>query len=130
MAAISPDALLGAAVVVALAISGALWKLATMIAEIRTEIRHNGGGSLKDHIHNIGRTVETIQGFVQDAKTTLDRLDTRITDHRRRNDQQIGALREYIQARLDDAEQNKTLIAVLTELGYDMDLPRKRGKAP
>jgi hypothetical protein len=124
VAAVSPDALLGAAVVLDVALMGALWKLATMIAEVRTEIRPNGNGSIKDKIVRIASTMDGIQSDIKDSKQSLDRLDGRVTDHRRRNDQQILALREYLQGRLDDAEKNKTLTAVLTELGYDMELPK------
>lgn len=45
---ISPDALLGALITVGLAGLVAMWKLATMLAEVRAQVRHNGGSSLKD----------------------------------------------------------------------------------
>ncbi len=45
---VSPDAVLGAVVTVGLVLMGALWKLATMLAEVRGQVRHNGGSSLKD----------------------------------------------------------------------------------
>jgi hypothetical protein len=44
----SPDAVLGAVVTVGLFLLVALWKLATMLAEVRGQVRHNGGSSLKD----------------------------------------------------------------------------------
>lgn len=45
---VSPDALLGVLATFSLAAAGALWKLATMLAEVRSQVRHNGGSSLKD----------------------------------------------------------------------------------
>lgn len=36
-------------VTVELAVIGGIWKLATMLAEVRGEVRHNGGSSLKDN---------------------------------------------------------------------------------
>lgn len=47
-AAFSPDAVLGAVVTCTLFLLVALWKLATMLAEVRGQVRHNGGTSLKD----------------------------------------------------------------------------------
>jgi hypothetical protein len=44
---ISPDAALSAAIVIVLAVLGALWKLATMLGEIRNEVRPNGGAASK-----------------------------------------------------------------------------------
>ena len=45
---VSPDALLGALITIGLAFLMAMWKLATMLAEVRSQVRHNGGTSLKD----------------------------------------------------------------------------------
>lgn len=45
---ISADAILGAIVTIGLAALLGFWKLATMLAEVRSQVRHNGGTSLKD----------------------------------------------------------------------------------
>lgn len=45
---VSPDAILGAIVTIGLVALGGFWKLATMLAEVRGQVRHNGGSSLKD----------------------------------------------------------------------------------
>jgi predicted trehalose synthase len=91
--AVSPDAALSVGSVVIIALAGALWKLSAMIAEVRAEVRHNGGGSLKDNIHRIGAAVDQIKTSLADNATHLQTLDGRVTDHRRRNDAAVLALR-------------------------------------
>lgn len=97
----SPDALLGAALAVLLALASALWKLASMLAEIRSEVRHNGGGSLKDKIHTIGGSVDQIKVTLAENGEHLTRVDERVTEHRRRNDAAAIALREHLDKKLD-----------------------------
>lgn len=46
---ISPDAILAGVITVGLAGLLALWKLATMLAEVRGQVRTNGGSTLKDN---------------------------------------------------------------------------------
>jgi len=46
---ISPDAVLGAIITVGLVVMASLWKLATMLAEVRAQVRPNGGSSLNDN---------------------------------------------------------------------------------
>lgn len=120
-ATVSPDAALGAAVVLFLAVTGAFWKLATMLAEIRGEVRHNGGGSLKDRITTIGAAVDEIRASLSGHSESLKGLDTRITDHRRRNDAAVAALREHLDRKLAGMEEGRVVSdaarSILHELG-------------
>lgn len=104
---ISPDAVLAAFVALELALAGALWKLATMLAEIRSEVRHNGGGSLKDRIHAIGGSVDQIKVTLAENGEHLTRVDERVTEHRRRNDAAAVALREHLDKKLDALAREK-----------------------
>lgn len=111
------------------------------VVEERTfQLDRNGGQSLADAVHDTRRDIGTVSEAVEDirakaeanadALAAIDRrvigLDERVSDHRRRNDKQIELLREEIRLRLDDAERNKALVAVLAELGHDMDIPKPK----
>lgn len=52
---VSPDAILGAIVTIGLAALLGFWKLATMLAEVRGQVRHNSGSTLKDDARTAAR---------------------------------------------------------------------------
>lgn len=102
------------------------------------ELHPNGGGSLRDAVdegrtearaaataaraaveeaQRIGHITESLQGGIADLRTETSTHGQRITDHRRRNDEAIAALREYLQADRDDLLLAKQgLEAAVTEL--------------
>lgn len=57
-----------------LALLAAFWKLATMLAEVRTTIRtelsHNGGGSLKDHARAAAVDAAAARRVAQESVST------------------------------------------------------------
>jgi hypothetical protein len=97
---VSPDAALSAAVVLLIAVLGAAWKLGNTLGAIRREVEHNGGGSLKDYVHRIGGKVDEIHTDVAEVKEAQTRIDTRVTEHRRRNDDAAKALREHVDRKI------------------------------
>lgn len=131
---VSPDAVLSVGAAITLALAGALWKLATMLAEVRSEVRHNGGGSLKDNIHRIGAAVEQIKTSLTENAEHLRTLDSRVTDHRRRNDAAALALREHLDKKLAEVVEGQIrsdgLQAVLHELGIQERHDERGGHGP
>lgn len=69
MTSVSSDALLTAAVTLSLAFGAGLWKLASMLAEIRAQIRNNGGSSIKDHVERIDKKLDNIENITAEAAT-------------------------------------------------------------
>lgn len=99
----------------------------TRISRMEKELRPNGGGSLRDAVDGaarearqaageartaateagrVGRITESLQQGLEDLRSDQSMQGQRITDHRRRNDEQINALREYL-----EAERNELLLA-------------------
>lgn len=68
---ISPDALLAALVTVGLAGLAAMWKLATMLAEVRSQVRHNGGTSLKDDARTAAQEAIRARELAEKVATDL-----------------------------------------------------------
>jgi hypothetical protein len=79
---ISPDAILAALVLVGLAGIGALWKLATMLAEIRGQVRHNGGSTLKDDAAKAAGAAEEAARTATEAKAVVERIEVQIGEAR------------------------------------------------
>lgn len=106
------------------------------------QLERNSGKSLADTVHNVARDVKHLDEGVNDLRNKakdsgdaiqsvdqrIGSLDERVSDHRRRNDLQAEQLRAYLEQRLNDAEKNRNLVAILTELGYEMELPKTRNK--
>ena len=66
--------------VAALGLGGsAVWKLATMLAEVRTlvrgELRHNGGESTKDYARTAARDAAAARAGVDRANVRIDRIE-------------------------------------------------------
>lgn len=108
------------------------------IGRMEDQLRPNGGGSLRDAVDRaarearqaageartaateagrVGRITESLQQGVEDLRHDQSAQGQRITDHRRRNDEQIQALREYLESERDDLLLAKQgLEASITEL--------------
>jgi hypothetical protein len=68
-AGLTPDAVLAGGITLSLFFGAALWKLATMLAEIRAQIRNNGGSSIKDHVERIDKKLDRIETTTAEAAT-------------------------------------------------------------
>ena len=60
MTAVSPDALLGAGVSLRRAGLAAFWKLATMLSDVRSQTRNNGGSTMRDAVDRLERKVDHV----------------------------------------------------------------------
>lgn len=82
---ISPDALFGGGVTMSLVVCGSLWKLATMLAEIRGQVRNNGGQSLKDTVDKTSVAIGVLSDRVGDlehqVRQSRTALDLHIATH-------------------------------------------------
>lgn len=98
----SPDAILSVMATFSLAAAAALWKLATMLAEVRGQVRHNGGSSMKDYASDaktdarLAREVAEETRGVAVATATLLNLRLDASDHR------VGQRLDRIEGRLDE----------------------------
>lgn len=88
---ISPDAILGSITTATLVLGAGLWKLATMIAEVRGQVRHNGGSTLKDDARKGAQAAERAEVVADEARTqaaslrvVVDRLESRLSADRDR----------------------------------------------
>lgn len=79
---ISPDALLGALITVGLAGLVAMWKLATMLAEVRGQVRHNGGDTLKDNARDAARDAAAAREEGVKARELAEKVATDLTAFR------------------------------------------------
>lgn len=103
---ISPDAVLSVTVPALLVFGGGIWKLATMLAEIRAQMRH-GEGSMKDYVRDTrddAKAARVAAEYANDraAKTEglVEQIGQRIdADHTRQTD-----LAAAINKRLEDLD--------------------------
>lgn len=116
---LSPDAILGAATVVTLAGAGALWKLATMLAEVRGQVRHNGGSTLKDDAQKAAQAAGRAEVIADEARTqatalrvVVDRLEARDTAERT----DVTRLATVVDKSAAELVEVRSAIAVLTHL--------------
>ena len=108
------------------------------ISQVERELRPNGGGSLRDAVdqgtrearaavteaQRVGAITEELRGYAEANRNGIAELrqgqatvDQRITDHRRRNDEQILALRDYLESdRQELLLAKQGLEAAVTEL--------------
>ena len=75
-------------VVMAVALAGgALWRLATMLAEVRTlvrgELKHNGGESTKDYARRAAQDAAAARAGVDRANRRIDRIERVVFNNRR-----------------------------------------------
>ncbi|HUX68890.1 MAG TPA: hypothetical protein VMV41_00100 [Cellulomonadaceae bacterium] len=68
---VSADTALTVFVSVAIFLGGALWKLATMLAEIRGQVRHNGGSTLKDDARTAAEEAVAARQLAENVKNDL-----------------------------------------------------------
>lgn len=109
----------------------------THLTERRTaDLAHTFRGEVNSHLALLARSLGRLEDHVNNNGAGIDRLDARIhtveeriTDHRRRNDEQIAALRAEVDRRLSgiqgDLLRAETYRAALHELGLDIDPPRR-----
>lgn len=105
--------------------------------EARTEaLHHNLSVELNGRMDLVAHSLDGIQGRADENKTSLDRLEERlndvderinkrITDHRRRNEETVAALEAAIKEQADGRLIIETARAVLTELGHDLEFPHR-----
>lgn len=74
--------LVGAAalfVTVELAVIGGIWKLATMLGEVRGEVRHNGGSSLKDNARDGAESAKRAVVLADEARSQASQARAGLT---------------------------------------------------
>lgn len=133
---------------------GLLNEVRVEVAEVKTlaqsshrELHPNGGSSMRDTVnataagvHALGDKADRLEGYAAANREGIARLDTRvtdldekvdaqgtrITDHRRRNDETIAGLREFIEHEHREALlANEALRVSLAEaLAVDRELQR------
>lgn len=103
---ISPDAALGVTVPTVLMLGGGIWKLATMLAEIRAQVRH-GDGSMKDYVRDTrddAKAARVAAEYANEraAKTEglVARLDQRVEADQARQAEFVAA----VNRRLEDLD--------------------------
>ncbi len=96
------------------------------------QLEGNGGSHLADDIRKTAAdVVEVAQGVTelrhraQSNRDAIDRLDQRISDHRRRNEQQVEHLKEEVDRRFRqfayDHMRSETYRAALVEFGIEVE---------
>lgn len=87
MSSVSPDAVLASVTTATVVFGAALWKLATMLAEVRAQIRHNGGDSLKDNAKDakdvavaLARRLDASEGRATEDRQAMSRQLDRISE--------------------------------------------------
>lgn len=98
------------------------------------QLQRNGGSSVADAVHKTAEGIEDLQerakinrAAIQGLDARLTGMDQRVTDHRRRNEQQMDELRREVQRRLsvagDDQVRRGAYQSILHELGMDPPPP-------
>lgn len=93
---ISPDALLGALVTIGLAFLLAMWKLATMLAEVRSQVRHNGGDTLKDKAADAARDSAIARREAEQAREQAATAAAALLEFRKHQADDTAATRHQI----------------------------------
>lgn len=102
------------------------------VEDATRQLRHNGGSSMADKLARAVEGIDEVKDSVRgnrEALAGLDRrllgVDERITDHRRRNSEQVEQLRAEIEWRLavagDDQQRASAYRSALHEIGIDAD---------
>lgn len=94
---------------------------------------HEAVPSVPEQLATLDQRTRRIELATTSNDDKLSRLDARVTDHRRRNELQISALRTEIERRLTLISGDllhATMRAVLHELAVDVDVPPSQRRAP
>lgn len=115
---------------------------ATVCTAITVIAHFTHAGEILCGIRKLSRLAHLQESFLEDwngepARDGVDarpsfparmaRLETRVTDHRKRNDDQIRILQEAVDSLGRDQLLVDTARAILTELGHDGELPPTDG---
>lgn len=93
---VSPDALLGVLATFSLAAATALWKLATMLAEVRGQVRHNGGSSLKDAAVTGATEAIAAREAAVVARELAAKVASDLTEHRDNQAREAADMRKAV----------------------------------
>lgn len=108
------------------------------LLERRSEsLNHNLAVELNNRVTLVAEGVDRIETAAGENSAALTRLDfrvngieQRITDHRRRNEEQVEALRVEVDRRLSsisgDLLRAETMRSIIAELGFDLDMPSRQ----
>lgn len=78
-------------------------RMAAVESNVET-LQRNHGSSLRDKVDDVHTRVVDLQARAQSNRDGIDELQHRVTDHRRRNDEQATLLREAVDRRLGSVE--------------------------
>lgn len=80
---ISPDAIFGAVVTIGLAALLGFWKLATMLTEVRGQVRPNGGSTIRDNAEIAATEARKAREAAETAKALAERVAEELVTERR-----------------------------------------------
>jgi hypothetical protein len=108
------------------------------MAKVEKTLQHDFATETTSRLMLIGETVDRAAIMTTENSYALSRvdfrlngLDQRISDHRRRNEEQIESLRAEVERRVSllgpERAQSLMMHSALSELGIDIDLTRPAG---